>query len=88
LSTLVLTCPRCGGTRRVVAVVLRSATAQAILGRERLHGEVKRRIRPVGTFQGPVLVLSESSALTGRVAKVLAQLGGCTRAQTVAMLVR
>ena len=31
-----LTCPRCGGTRRVVAVVLRSATAQAILERLRL----------------------------------------------------
>src|SRR5512144_1925964 len=26
----VLTCPRCGGTRRVVAVVLRSATTRAI----------------------------------------------------------
>ena len=30
-QTDVLTCPRCGGTRRVVAVVLRSSTAQAIL---------------------------------------------------------
>jgi len=32
----VLTCPRCGGTRRVVAVVLRSSTAQAILEHLRL----------------------------------------------------
>ena len=32
----VLTCPRCGGKRRVVAVVLRSATAQAILEHLRL----------------------------------------------------
>jgi hypothetical protein len=30
-QTDILTCPRCRGTRRVVAVVLRSATAQAIL---------------------------------------------------------
>jgi hypothetical protein len=35
-QTDVLTCPRCGGTRRVVAVVLRSATAQAILEHLRL----------------------------------------------------
>ncbi len=32
----VLACPRCGGTRRVVAVVLRSSTAQAILEHLRL----------------------------------------------------
>jgi hypothetical protein len=32
----VLTCLRCGGTRRVVAVVLRSTTAQAILEHLRL----------------------------------------------------
>ncbi|HVP62344.1 MAG TPA: hypothetical protein VMT11_17430, partial [Myxococcaceae bacterium] len=30
-QTDALTCPRCGSTRRVVAVVLRSTTAQAIL---------------------------------------------------------
>jgi hypothetical protein len=35
-QTDVLNCPRCGGTRRVVAVVLRSATAQAILEHLRL----------------------------------------------------
>jgi hypothetical protein len=35
-QTDVLTCPRCGGTRRVVAVVLRSSTAQAILEHLRL----------------------------------------------------
>jgi hypothetical protein len=35
-QTDVLTCPRCGGTRRVVAVVLRSTTAQAILEHLRL----------------------------------------------------
>jgi hypothetical protein len=35
-QTDVLTCPRCGGTRRVVAVVLRAATAQAILEHLRL----------------------------------------------------
>ena len=35
-QTDVLTCPRCGGTRRIVAVVLRSATAQAILEHLRL----------------------------------------------------
>jgi hypothetical protein len=35
-QTDVLTCPRCGGTRRVVAVVLRSPTAQAILEHLRL----------------------------------------------------
>jgi hypothetical protein len=34
--THVLACPRCGGTRRVVAVVLRSSTAQAILEHVRL----------------------------------------------------
>jgi hypothetical protein len=34
--TDVLTCPHCGGTRRLVAVVLRSATAQAILEHLRL----------------------------------------------------
>jgi hypothetical protein len=34
--TDVLSCPRCGGTRRVVAVVLRSTTAQAILEHLRL----------------------------------------------------
>ncbi|RPH72550.1 MAG: ATP-dependent helicase HrpA [Myxococcaceae bacterium] len=34
--TDVLTCPRCGGPRRVVAVVFRSATAQAILEHLRL----------------------------------------------------
>ena len=33
---MLLTCPRCGGTRRVVAVVLRSSTAQAILEHLRL----------------------------------------------------
>jgi len=35
-QTDVLTCPRCRGTRRLVALVLRSATAQAILERLRL----------------------------------------------------
>ena len=35
-QTDVLACPRCGGTRRVVAVVLRSTTAQAILEHLRL----------------------------------------------------
>jgi hypothetical protein len=35
-QTDVLTCPRCRGTRRVVALVLRSATAQAILEHLRL----------------------------------------------------
>ncbi|MGZ6162697.1 MAG: hypothetical protein ACXWLS_05150 [Myxococcaceae bacterium] len=35
-QTDVLTCPRCGGTRRLVAVVLRSSTAQAILEHLRL----------------------------------------------------
>jgi len=35
-QTDVLTCPRCGGKRRVVAVVLRSTTAQAILEHLRL----------------------------------------------------
>jgi hypothetical protein len=35
-QTDVLSCPRCGATRRVVAVVLRSATAQAILEHLRL----------------------------------------------------
>jgi hypothetical protein len=34
--TDVLGCPRCGGTRRIVAVVLRSSTAQAILEHLRL----------------------------------------------------
>jgi len=36
LGTDVLGRPRCGGTRRVVAVVLRSSTAQAILEHLRL----------------------------------------------------
>jgi len=35
-QTDALTCPRCGSTRRVVAVVLRSTTAQAILEHLRL----------------------------------------------------
>ena len=35
-QTDVLACPRCGGTRRVVAVALRSSTAQAILEHVRL----------------------------------------------------
>jgi len=35
-ARVLLTCPRCGGTRRVVAVVLRSSTAQAILEHLRL----------------------------------------------------
>jgi len=35
-QTDVLTCPRCGGKRRLVAVVLRSTTAQAILEHLRL----------------------------------------------------
>ena len=35
-QTDVLTCTRCGGRRRVVAVVLRSTTAQAILEHLRL----------------------------------------------------
>ena len=35
-SADVLTCPSCGATRRVVAVVLRSSTAQAILQHLRL----------------------------------------------------
>ena len=34
--TDVLTCPRCGGKRRVVAVVLRSSTARAIIEHLRL----------------------------------------------------
>jgi hypothetical protein len=35
-QTDVLACPRCGGTRRVMAVVLRSSTARAILEHVRL----------------------------------------------------
>ncbi len=35
-QTDVLACPRCGGTRRVLAVILRSTTAQAILEHLRL----------------------------------------------------
>jgi len=48
-QTDVLTCPRCGGGRRVVAVVLRSATAQAILE----HLRIPSRPLPLAPATSP-----------------------------------
>jgi len=50
-QTDVLTCPRCGGTRRVVAVALRSATAQAILE----HLRLSSRALPLAPATSPLL---------------------------------
>jgi hypothetical protein len=75
-QTRILTCPRCGGTRSAVAVVLRSSTAQSIVEHLKLSSR-PLPLAPVtcaGTRRSPIEIIKLAAAKSRFPAPVLTPL--------------